>query len=442
MDICDEEGMMVMAESFDVWATVKVKNGYNLFFKEWHLKDIENLVKAHRNHPSIVMWSIGNEIPDQDNRMGLYYAREMQSFIHSLDTTRPVTQGMQKFDGSSQSGVFQTMDLPGQNYHLNRYKEGIAASPVGVILGSETASTVSSRGCYHFPVRQIRKRAPYHEDGQCSSYDVECCAWANLPDDDWAWQEKDEVVGEFVWTGFDYLGEPSPYNEYWPSRSSYFGIFDLAGLPKDRAWLYRSRWNTKDRTLHIVPHWTWLGREGEVTPVYVYTDADEAELFVNGKSQGVRRKDKTSRLDRYRLRWNDVVYEPGEVKVVAHYQNGMTEEATVRTAGEPARIAIKAEPSYAKPTDLTPSLRFFEVSIVDKDGNLCPDAAIPLKFDVSGAAKFKGVCNGDATSLEAFTEPKMTTFHGQLVVVLEQTSSGPASLIVKGGGLEGAIDAF
>ena len=440
MDICDEEGMMVMAESFDMWSYPKCKNGYSRFYDDWWRRDLEMLVKVNRSHPCVVMWSIGNEIPEQSSGKGARMSKEMQDFVHSFDATRPVTQGLNHWPGAGRSGTASTMDILGMNYRLNHYEYAHSLAKDGIVLGSETASSFSSRGCYYFPVKEIKKRGIYHGDGQCSSYDVECADWSNLPDDDRALQEDhDWTIGEFVWTGFDYLGEPSPYDTYWPSRSSYFGMYDLAGLPKDRAWLYRSYWNTKERTLHIVPHWTWPGREGEVTPVYVYTDAPEAEVFVNGKSQGVRRKDKTSRLDRYRLRWNDVVYEPGEVKAVAYYPDGTTAEGVVRTAGEPAQIDIKAEPSYYKPTDLTPALRFFEVSIVDKDGNLCPDAAIPLTFEVTGAACFKGVCNGDATSLEVFTEPKMTTFHGQLVVVVEPTATGAATLTIKGGGLESKI---
>ena len=440
MDICDEMGLMVMAESFDMWRNPKCKNGYSRFYDDWWRRDLENLVKVNRSHPCIVMWSIGNEIPEQGAVEGAEMSKEMQDFVHSLDATRPVTQGLDRWPGAGRSGAAAAMDILGMNYRLGFYDYAHALAKNGLVLGSETASAYSSRGCYHFPVREIRGEGVYHGDGQCSSYDVECSPWSNLPDDDRARQE-DHVwtIGEFVWTGFDYLGEPSPYDTYWPSRSSYFGLYDLAGLPKDRAWLYRSYWNMKERTLHIVPHWTWPGREGETTPVQVYTDAPEAELFVNGRSQGVRRKDKTSRLDRYRLRWNDVVYEPGEVKVVARYPDGTTGKATVRTAGTPSHIAIAAEEDYAVPTDLTPALKFFEVSIVDKDGNLCPDAAIPLAFEVLGAAKFKGACNGDATSLEVFTEPKMTTFHGKLVVVVESTSPGAATLTVKGGGLESAI---
>ena len=441
--VCDEMGVMVMAESFDMWRYPKCKNGYAIFYKDWWRRDLENLVKVNRSSPSVVMWSIGNEIPEQTSKEGLAMTREMQDFVHGLDPTRPVTQGLDRWPWAIKSGVAGEMDITGLNYRLPYYGEARKAAKNSVVLGSETASTVSTRGHYYFPVAEGAAHESPHPDGQCTGYDVECASWSNLPDDDRAMQvDNDWVMGEFVWTGFDYLGEPSPYNEYWPSRSSYFGIFDLAGLPKDRAWLYRSWWRTDDHTLHIVPHWTWPGREGKTTPVYVYTDAPSAELFVNGKSQGVKTKDKAKRLDRFRLRWNDVVYEPGELKVVARYADGTSGYESVKTAGAPA--ALKLEPErvvLAAPSDgRTPDLGFVTVSVVDADGNVCPDAALPLTFEVKGAAKFRGVCNGDATSLEVFTEPKMTTFHGQLVVVVEPVASGEATLTVRSGsGFESAV---
>lgn len=230
---------------------------------------------------------------------------------------------------------------------------------------------------------------------------------------DWAMQDDHPwTIGEFVWTGFDYLGEPTPYDEIWPSRSSYFGIFDLAGLPKDRYWLYRSRWNTSSHTLHLVPHWTFPGREGEVTPVYCYTDFDEAELFVNGKSQGRRRKDPTFRLDRYRLRWNEVVYEPGELKVVAYGRDGLPAMTKcVRTAGEPVRVDL-ARRRFGR-------LLFVTATLVDALGTLVPNADRTLSFSCGRGLRFRAICNGDATSVESFAEPHMRTFHGQLVVAFE-----------------------
>lgn len=442
MDICDEMGMMVMAESFDMWEFPKCKNGYSRFCREWWMRDIENLVRCNRNHASIVMWSIGNEIPEQsDADKGRELSRAMQDLCHRLDPSRAVTQGLDRVDDAVRNGVLQVMDVAGINYRLHRYHHAFTNAPQGTVLGAETASTVSSRGVYKFPV--IPKAGAKHGDGQCSSYDVEWCPWSNLPDDDWAMQDDNVwTMGEFVWTGFDYLGEPTPYNEYWPSRSSYFGIYDLAGLPKDRMWLYRSRWNKNEPTIHLLPHWTWSGREGQITPVYCYTSYPSAELFVNGVSQGRRTYDKASRLDRYRLRWNDVVYQPGELKVVAYDADGAKAgEKIIRTVGEPKRIVVSLDRNQLKCTTAqdTPDLAFATVKVVDKDGNECAMADMQLKFETAGAIAFKAACNGDATSLESFVKPTMKLFNGQLVVVVEAGAvTGEGTLIVRGEGVESA----
>lgn len=426
MDICDSLGMMVMAESFDMWKYAKCKNGYARFFDEWSDRDIENLVKNHRNHPSIIMWSIGNEIPEQGMRGGKEMAKRLQDICHRLDPSRKVTQGMDRVDNAMKTGFAQVMDIPGFNYRLQKYGKGLKELPQGFLLGSETASTVSSRGVYKFPV-EIASNKKY-ADGQCSGYDTEHCSWSNLPDDDWRWQDDyDKVIGEFVWTGYDYLGEPTPYDEYWPSRSSYFGICDLAGLPKDRYYLYRSKWNKDEHTVHLLPHWTWPERNGKVTPVYCYTDGVEGELFINGKSQGRVRKNKDGRLDRYRLRWNDVKYEPGEIRVVVFDEKGnKIGEDSRHTSGNPAQIVLSAE--YAD--DATKALKadghdmaFITVSLVDKDGNLCPTADDQLTFEVTGDGTYQAACNGDATSLEPFTQPQMKLFGGQLVVVVRSTKT-------------------
>ena len=452
MDICDSLGMMVMAESFDMWLYPKCKNGYARFFKDWWKKDIENLILANRNHPSIIMWSIGNEIPEQGSAQGKEISENLQNACHSLDPTRPVTQGLDHAEASIKSGVATTMDVPGFNYRVHKYQNSIGQLPQGFLLGSETASTVSSRGVYKFPVEvtdnsQYASWAPSYDpqailkaDGQCSSYDLEYCSWSNLPDDDWVWQDdKDWVIGEFVWTGYDYLGEPTPYDEYWPSRSSYFGICDLAGLPKDRYWLYRSRWNKDEHTIHLLPHWTWGlskkdkgNRIGKVTPVYCYTDYPTGELFVNGKSQGKISKNPAERLDRYRLRWNNVKYEPGEgeIKVVVYdAQGNKAGEQTVKTAGKPAALKLEAwTQNSSLPTPPSPLLKsngddlaFITVSLTDADGTLIPQADDQLTFEVTGAGSFEAVCNGDATSLESFKAPTMKLFNGQLVVVVRSS---------------------
>ena len=445
MDVCDSLGMMVMAESFDMWVYPKCKNGYARFFREWADRDITNLVLAHRNHPSIVMWSIGNEIPEQGMQGGREMAMHLQDLCHQLDPTRPVTQGMDRAENALSTGFAQTMDVPGFNYRVHKYQNNIKQLWQGFLLGSETASTVSSRGVYKFPVKvtdnsqyaswskSYDPKAIQNADGQCSSYDVEYCSWSNLPDDDWRWQDDYPwVIGEFVWTGFDYLGEPTPFDEYWPSRSSYFGICDLAGLPKDRYYLYRSKWNREAHTVHLLPHWTWPERRGQVTPVYCYTDGVEGELFVNGKSQGRVRKQQDGatgksnaegRLNRYRLRWNDVKYEPGEIRVVAYDEQGnKIGEDVRRTAGKAVRLVAQAETDSHKADG--EDLIYVRVSVCDKQGTLVPTCQEQLTFSVGGEARFEAVCNGDATSLESFRQPRMKLFNGELVVVLRPTTKG------------------
>jgi len=444
MDVCDSLGMMVMAESFDMWIYPKCKNGYARFFKTWAEKDITNLVLNHRNHPSIVMWSIGNEIPEQGSEEGRQLSIQLQGLCHALDPTRPVTQGMDRAEPALKSGFAQVMDVPGFNYRVHKYENNIKQLPQGFLLGSETASTVSSRGVYKFPVTphdnsRFASYSPHYDpkaletaDGQCSSYDVEWCAWSNLPDDDWRCQDDYPwVIGEFVWTGFDYLGEPTPYDEYWPSRSSYFGICDLAGLPKDRYWLYRSKWNTEEHTVHLLPHWTWPGRKGQVTPVYCYTDGVEGELFVNGKSQGRIRKNPAERLDRYRLRWNNVKYAPGEIRVVVYDEKGnKIGEDQRQTAGRPSSLDVKVEGDKfcANGDDLI----YIRVSAKDKKGVFVPTCNENLTFHVKGEANFEAACNGDATSLQSFKQPEMRLFNGELVVVLRTTQkAGKVVLSIK-----------
>ncbi len=447
---CDEMGMMLMLESFDEWKRPKVKNGYNKEFDEWVEKDLMNLLHQFRNNPSVVMWCIGNEVPDQWK--GVTLARMMQDICHREDPTRPVTQGMDKVAMVIKNNVAATMDVAGFNYRSHLYQDAYDVLPQQIVLGSETASTVSSRGVYKFPVE--RKAMAMYDDHQSSSYDLEYCDWSNLPEDDWLWHDdKPWSIGEFVWTGFDYLGEPTPYYSNWPSHSSLFGIVDLAGLPKDRFYLYRSHWNKNDETLHILPHWTWPGREGQVTPVFVYTNYPSAELFINGKSQGKRTKDMSvtienskdstslaqlKRQQRYRLMWMDTKYEPGTVKVVAYNEKGeAVAEKEICTAGKPHHIELVADRKLiaADGKDLS----FITVKVVDKDGNLCPDAQHSIRYSVKGAGFYRAGANGDPISLELFHHPQMKVFNGMMTAIVQNNGKpGEITLTASGKGLRSA----
>lgn len=432
---CDEMGMMVMAESFDEWKAAKLKNGYHKDFDEWAEKDLVNLIHNYRNNPSVVMWCIGNEVPDQWNGdRGPKLSKFLQDICHREDPTRPVTQGMDAPDAVVNNNMAAVMDVPGFNYRPHKYQENYKKLPQQIILGSETASTVSSRGVYKFPV--VRQSMKKYDDHQSSSYDVEHCGWSNLPEDDFIQHEDlPYCIGEFVWTGFDYLGEPTPYYTDWPSHSSLFGIIDLAGLPKDRYYLYRSHWNKDAETLHILPHWNWEGREGEVTPIFVYTNYPSAELFINGKSQGKRTKDLSvtvhnsadsasiadfKRQKRYRLMWMDTKYEPGTVKVIAYDKDGKAvAEKEIHTAGKPDHIELVADRNVINADGK--DLSFVTVKVVDKDGNLCPLADNEISFKVKGQGTYRAGANGNPASLESFQKPKMKVFNGMMTAIVEST---------------------
>ena len=430
VQLCDEMGFMMMLEPFDEWDIAKCENGYHRFFNEWAEKDMVNMLRQYRNNPSVVMWSIGNEVPTQCSPEGYKVASFLQDICHREDPTRPVTCGMDQVSCVLGNGFAAMLDVPGFNYRTHRYVEAYGQLPQNLVLGSETASTVSSRGVYKFPA-ELKKQAMY-DDHQSSGYDLEACSWSNVPDEDFALADDyDWTLGQFVWTGFDYLGEPSPYDtDAWPSHSSVFGIIDLASLPKDRYYLYRSLWNKRDNTLHVLPHWTWPGREGENTPVFVYTSYPEAELFVNGKSYGKQRKlDAKTALSlkekdalwlqrRYRLMWMDVPYEAGELKVVAYDKDGRpAEEKIVRTAGKPHHLEVVADRMQL--TADGKDLAYITVRVVDKDGNLCPADNRLVTFSVKGAGTYRAAANGDATCLDLFHLPRMHAFSGQLTAIVQ-----------------------
>ena len=455
IELCDEMGFMVMCENFDEWDIAKCENGYHRFFNQdsgdgriWAERDMINMLHHFRNNPSVVMWSIGNEVPSQWKPEGLTVAKWLQDICHREDPTRPVTCGMDQYNAVTVNGFAEQLDVVGFNYKVDRYIPAYKLLPQRIILGSETASTVSSRGVYHFPAKL--GAAIMHDDNQSSSYDTEYCWWSNIPDNDFAADEDyDWCIGQFVWTGFDYLGEPSPYDtDAWPNHSSVFGIIDLASIPKDRYYLYRSVWNRTDETLHVLPHWNWAGREGEVTPVFVYTSYPSAELFVNGVSQGVRAKKAADgivpclgekAMERFRLMWNDVTYQPGEIKVVAYDADGKAvAEKVVRTAGKASAIRLTPDREVLKADG--EDLCYVNVSLVDKDGNPVPVDSRLVKVKVSGAGSFKAIANGDPTCLEPFQQPQMHLFSGQLTVLVQAASQpGDITVEVSGKGVKKAI---
>ena len=439
VELCDEMGFMMMLEPFDEWDIAKCDNGYHRFFQEWAEKDMVNMLRQYRNHPCVVMWSIGNEVPSQWSPEGYKVAKFLQDICHREDPTRPVTCGMDQVQSVLGNGFAALLDIPGFNYRAHMYDEAYERLPQNIILGSETSSTVSSRGVYKFPA--VRKAGALYEDHQSSSYDLEYCTWSNIPDIDFARADDHEwTIGQFVWTGFDYLGEPSPYDtNAWPNHSSMFGIIDLASIPKDRYYLYRSVWNKEAETLHVLPHWNWEGREGEKVPVFVYTSYPSAELFINGKSYGKQSKHQGGTVEnRYRLMWHDAVYEPGEVKVIAYDKDGKAAaEKVVRTAGKPHHIELVTKKKVLQVDGK--DLAYVTLRIVDKDGNLCPNEGTLVKFKVNGAGTYRASANGDPTCLDLFHLPRMHAFNGMLTVIVQAgEQAGTLELQASAGGLKTA----
>ena len=446
LDICDRLGLVVMDESFDCWLRSKKKNDYHLLFPDWHDKDLRALIRRDRNHPCVVLWSIGNEIAEQGYPAGHEIAASLAAIVRSEDSTRPVTAACNDTRAGF-NGFQKQVDVFGYNYKPAEYGKVRQANPTLPVFGSETASCVSSRGEYFFPVSDDKNQGK--ADFQVSSYDLYAPPWATPPDTEFRGQDEFPfVAGEFVWTGFDYLGEPTPYNGDTsnllnftdpvekarlqkqldelgkirvPSRSSYFGIIDLAGFKKDRFYLYQARWRPELRMAHILPHWNWPERVGQVTPVHVYTSGDEAELFLNGKSLG--RKTRGAR--EYRLRWDDVVYEPGELKVVAYKNHKVWARDARKTTGPATQLTLTADHStlHADGNDLS----FVTVTVADHSGSLVPKAKKHVKFTVTGPAEILGLDNGDPTSFEPFQGNEHSAFNGLCLVILRST--GPAGSI-------------
>ncbi|WP_430809499.1 MULTISPECIES: beta-galactosidase GalB [unclassified Carboxylicivirga] len=450
LELCDKMGILVQIEAFDCWKAPKTANGYHKYWDEWHERDLRDMIKRDRNHPSVVMYSIGNEIVEQRLGHGGKVASSLTAICHDEDPTRPVTAGFNMYPACVKNGLAEAIDLVGFNYKPTQYDNLLAEHPDWIVYGSETSSCVSSRGVYHLPLENYDK----HESLQVSSYDIISPPWAYPPDFEFdAQQTMTRSLGEFVWTGFDYLGEPTPYNGQdnhthgkwtgdWPSRSSYFGIVDLCGFPKDRFYLYQSVWTDKPM-VHILPHWNWEDSPHDTIPVFCYTNCDEAELFLNGKSLGkkVMGKDKTTIPSvfnwwkkpqttwdsPYRINWN-VKYEPGELKVIAYNNGEVAASKTIVTASEPAQINLLPDRKIIEADGY--DLSFITVRIEDKQGNFCPMADNLIHFDIKGPATIAAVGNGNAATTEPFQAHYRKAFNGlcMLIIKSEKGKAGKVSI--------------
>jgi beta-galactosidase len=433
LEYADRLGLLVIDEMFDVWKTPKVPNGYNKHFEEWSERDTRDMVRRDRNHPSIIMWSIGNEVPEQNQPNGAAEAARLSSLIRAEDPTRPTTAAFDKWREAIRNELTEQVDIVGFNYKPMHYREILQAHPKWMIYASESASCVSSRGVYHLPIEKYDK----HPSLQLSSYDIISPWWANCPDVEFAAQDAlPAVLGEFVWTGFDYLGEPSPYFNGkpeetaadWPSRSSYFGMVDLAGFPKDRYYLYQSRWSSKPM-VHVLPHWNWEGRAGESIPVMAYSNAQEVELQLNGRSLGRKRRGaETFRMpvaknvsetltfeSPYRLVWQ-VPYAPGTLTAIARNGDQEVARMDVRTAAAPARIRLSADRAVI--TADGDDLSFVTVRIEDGAGNLAPLADNLIRFKVGGAGVIAAVDNGNPATTASFRGDQRQAFNGLALLIV------------------------
>jgi len=449
LEACDRMGLVVMDEAFDMWRIPKKRNGYSKYFADWAETDMRDMIRRDRNHPSIILWSIGNEIPEQNKANGWETAKMLSGIAHEEDSTRPTTSAMNEWEDAIKNHFADQVDVKGFNYQPMHYAKIQDEHLKWVIYGSETASCVSSRGVYHLPLASFEKDPSL----QVSSYDTVAPPWAMCPDVEFAAQERlPNVLGEFVWTGFDYLGEPTPYGsrKEWPSRSSYFGIVDLAGFPKDRYYLYKSEW-TSDPLVHVLPHWNWPGREGQMIPVMAYTNAEEVELFLNGKSLG-RKKRGTDTVvipvgqnvtparkftSKFRLEW-EVPYQPGTLRAVAYTGGAEVASDEVHTAGRPA--SIRLTPDRAQIRADGEDLSFITVRIEDKDGNLCPLADDLVHFRLEGPGTIAAVDNGNAASVESFQADHRKAFSGMalLIVRSQARQAGPIQVRATSDGLQAA----
>ncbi len=440
LDLCDKKGFIVMDEAFDTWQTPKKKYDYHLYFDEWHKKDLEDQILRDRNHPSVMIWSIGNEIPQQRSAAGFRLARELAAIVHSLDTSRPITTANNNPDTSNQIIKSGAIDLTGYNYHQRDYPFFHDRYPGKIFLGTETTSALETRGYYQMPSDSLyywpysningkRVQAKMNADNSVSAYDQVRAPWASSHEESWKPIKKyDFLSGMFIWTGFDYLGEPTPYS--WPSRSSYFGIIDLAGFPKDVYYMYQSEWTDKP-VLHIFPHWNW--NAGDSVDVWAYyNNADEVELFLNGRSLGVKKK----QGDDLHIMWH-VKYEPGTVKAISRKNRKTVLSREIKTAGAAAKIELTADRKTINANG--EDMSFVTVKILDADGNLVPRADNLVQFKIDGEAFIASVDNGDPVSHEPFKASYRKAFYGlALAIIQSKEKTGKAILTATSEGLKSA----
>ena len=461
LNMCDTMGLIVMDESFDMWRRKKTQNDYARFFDEWHERDLSDLVLRDRNHPSILMWSIGNEVLEQwssaeadtltleqanlilnaghdaamlakegELSVNSLLTRHLAEIVRRLDNTRPITAGCNEPNPGNHLFKSGALDIIGYNYHHQWVKDVPAKFPGMPFIFSESVSALQTRGFYMMPSDSVYVAPkewwlPYTDPSfKCSAYDNMHASWSSTHEETWdVVKHNDFVGGQFIWTGFDYIGEPTPYS--FPARSSYFGVIDLAGFPKDTYYMYQSEWTGKP-VLHLFPHWNWI--EGQTIDMWCYyNQADEVELFINGKSQGVRRK---ADSHQYHVMWR-VVFEPGEVCVVARKDGKKVREEVIRTAGAPHHIRLSSDRKNLQANGK--SLAFVTVEVVDKDDNLCPNAENQIFFTVEGSAVIAGVDNGCQTSMERFKADNRKAFAGKCLVVIQSGKSpGTIKLTAKG----------